>query len=351
VSVVRKIIVLGDVILDRTVFCRIKGLSPENQNIFDVEEKHGDNALGGAGNVAANCFGLFGQKDGQSVLPLFLVAADDAGREITCLLNCLHVEYGLDRYYGGVTAEKIRYVTSSGQLLRISREGSGDLSSGYWSSSKSSLSLRLNVEIQEPVRPVVCLVDYDKGYFRSPLVTEIMVKLIGAQCPIIVDPGRHGHWERYNLATVIKANVKQAQAHYESHRDSRADLCPPLDSPEKFDPNEYECDSFYRSVAHRLQRLLDDTKVNYEHMVLTLGAGGLAHFTPNGEVQLMREPPCDIIDVTGAGDTVMAALAVGMAEYGHDAGNMAANCRFALKAANVAVRRRGTTVVHRKDVE
>lgn len=336
----RKVLVLGDVILDRTISVCYVGQSPENVNTPVLEPTSWDTNLGGAGNVLMNVMSLGHPVD--KLLGLFLVSMDEDGDEVARLLNCPAAESCFDAYYGGETFTKTRYLTSGGVLFRVDTGSQGEVDAGYW--DKGKVALRLMKEMEATPPPVVCLVDYGKGFFQHP---AIFIKCLKPGSCIVADPGRQGGWARFQSGqTIFKANVKQAVAQQVEASKGRSGLVPVLAYENDFEPNEVYADHYYKAIAQSLVSNLSACRISYQAVVLTLGAGGCMLIAREHDPVRFSNPACPVIDVTGAGDTFMAALAVSLAYRDELAyTDLVASCRFAVNASHIAVQKRGVAAV------
>lgn len=347
----RRVVVLGDVMLDRTTTVRIRGQSPENAAVLVGNKVDSKDTLGGAANVAVTCKAM-----GTDVLVL--------GFNTDPLVDALLAKAGVDRLFGipatGCTPCKERFFSTDGHyMLRVDHERLwGAVDAGHWTGDGSlQMSLRAQVLANTPEhRSIVAVVDYDKGSVNQAAVTSLMY-LHGMihetySLPLLVDPGRGGDWGRFSSPeTVFKANVLQCQQQYHTANVHGYDVIPPIvDNVDWSMPqSEFTC----RTFASRVQYNLSASKVKYLSAVLTLGPNGIVVVSgKNNGIAYIPSEPVENADVCGAGDTVMAVLASYLAaskEPKHE-GTILAAAKLACAAARVAVSHRGVYVVNRGDI-
>lgn len=332
----REVIVVGDAILDRTTHVRVRGPSPEFAHVLVVNEDLITHNLGGACNVAAGVKAL-----GAEVTYLGARVIDADGALLEGLLRDDGIRYRFATTFGGHTSVKNRVVAPSGQILRIDRERHGQINPF----GGGVLGL-LGNEVKVYAGGVVgCLVDYGKGVF-SPDTAEQAVGLLGGN-PILVEPGT-GDWGRFDSPTTLfKVNFDQAVRHYQAAA-SRVSLLKPPQAG-NFDPCRPQPTGLCEEVCKRVEHNLHVLGIRHRYLVVTLGASGLVLYS-GGRALFFREDPVPVVDPCGAGDTVMAALAFAVARFGYEEPDLVAGCRLAVRAAALAVQRRGVSVIRRDEV-
>lgn len=348
----RRVLVIGDVILDQTTKVRVRGVSPENAAVVVANETAVEFGPGGAANVALTALRL-----GAGVRLL----GCNNDRRIDFLLSEAGVETTFYRPLTGSTPVKNRVVTTDGHyLLRLDQEQPGfGPTDDNWLRHDNPLTAVLDAELFSGAwgtpRPVVCLVNYDKGFFTHCVAKSVMWHLNQVtehvSFPVLVDPGRTGDWGRFGSPrTVFRANLHQA-------RQQAATVPLPAHRLEVFaadaDPAEKWDEGAYRAAAFRVCQNLRATRTPFAYLVLTLGPGGLVLANPDAsKVRYVPAGPVAAVDPCGAGDAVTAALAACLAAdeapLGWDA--MEAAVVAAEKAARVAVARRGVYPVTREDM-
>lgn len=299
------VLVLGDVMLDRFVVGHVARISPEAP-VPIVRFRSEYLRLGGAANVAHNLRAL-----GARVSLVGVVGKDAAGRRLKGELDLAGIDAaGLVDDPSRVTIEKVRVVTERNQqVARIDYEDDHDVSGAI----EQALLERLR-RVDAPQAIVIS--DYLKG-----VVTERLVQALAShtsQAPLLVDP-KIPHLHCYAGATVITPNHHEAEA--ATHRVIRTD-------------------DDARSAALEFR-----SRARCEAVVITRGEHGMWVSEPNVEASIPAVAR-EVADVTGAGDTVIATLALGLAA----GGSLIEAATLANHAAGIAVARFGTSPVHRDEL-
>jgi len=297
----RCVLVIGDVMLDEYVWGDAARLSPEAP--VPVVQRRGRSAvIGGAANAAANvaAFGTPAQLVGA-------VGADAEGDEVRRLLAGAHVGDHLLTDDTRPTTLKTRIMASEHQIARLDREDSSPVNDDLVAAATEQITARVRKAA------AVLISDYAKGFLTEAVLRATLDAARDAGVPCVVDP-KARNFSVYRGATAITPNAGEARAAAERLVDST------------------EIDD----VGEVLIRLLPATAV-----VVTMGPKGMRIFREGrGAVQL--EPRARrVFDVTGAGDTVAAILAVGLA---CDL-DLADATKIASFAAGLAVERVGTTAI------
>ena len=297
-----KILVVGDVMLDRYWFGDVERISPEAPvavlKVGRVEERPG-----GAANVARNVAAL-----GAQCTLLSVVGDDEAG---VCLEKLLteqgNVRALLQRDRTISTTIKLRAIARQQQLLRIDFETQP---------SHEVLHAKLaDFRTQLPVADVVILSDYGKGGLTH--IAE-MIKLARATGkPVLVDP-KGDDYHRYRGATLLTPNRSEFREVAGSWK------------------NEAELNA----KAEKLR-----TELQLEALLVTRSEDGMSLFRAN---EVLHEPTHtrEVFDVSGAGDTVIATLATMLAS----GADMRDAMRIANRAAGIVVGKLGTAVVSREEI-
>lgn len=290
-----RVLVAGDVMLDRYWFGDVQRISPEAPvpvvKIDRVEERPG-----GAANVARNCAAL-----GARVSLLSVVGADEAGRTLRAQMQAAGIDAGLHEDAQLSTTIKLRVIGRQQQLLRIDFENMP---------AHEVLRAKLN-EFARRVSDadVVILSDYGKGALSN--IRTMMDIARDAGRPVLVDP-KGDDYSRYAGATLLKPNQGELREVVGRWSD--------------------EDDLTRRARALREQLDLDA-------LLLTRSNAGMSLYDADGvftEPALARE----VFDVSGAGDTVIATVAVMLG-----AGvSLADATRLANRAAGIVVGKLGTAV-------
>jgi len=298
----KRVLVVGDTMLDRYWIGDVTRVSPEAPvpivNIGEVKE-----CAGGAGNVAANIASL-----GANCELVSFIGDDDAGRRLSELL----ANAGVDRHFHidtqVRTTEKLRIVSRNQQLLRADFE-----------SRPSAQLLEQSVadyrEISQNVDSIV-ISDYGKGGLAY--IEQMIQVAKDRETPVIVDP-KGADYARYRGATLVTPN-----------RDEFA-LATGITTDH---PG-------FSDTAQNLVRQADLTG-----LLVTRGDEGMTLFLASGEIIHQDATAREVFDVSGAGDTVVAVISVGIA-----AGLAWPDCiKLATFGASAVVGRFGTSVVRQSDL-
>jgi len=295
-----RLLVVGDIMLDRYWFGDVSRISPEAP-VPVVKVERQEERLGGAANVARNAAAL-----GAMTALLSVVGDDDAGRSLGRLLEegqidaSLHVDRDID------TIVKLRVIGRQQQLLRIDFETPP---------SHEVLQAKLaDFERRVADADVVILSDYGKGGLTH--VSEMIRIARAADKPVLVDP-KGDEWSKYAGATVITPN--------------RSEL--------KQVVGGWKNDEELAAKARKLRG-----ELGLEALLVTRSEEGMTLFADDVHHQpaLARE----VFDVSGAGDTVIATLAVMLAAgAAWDEAIQVANI-----AAGIVVGKLGTAVVTRQEL-
>jgi rfaE bifunctional protein kinase chain/domain len=292
-----RVLVVGDVMLDRYWFGDVERISPEAPvpvvRVQRIEERPG-----GAANVARNAAALGAQSSLLSV-----IGRDEAGASVARLVAAEGVHATLHEDASLATTVKLRVVSRQQQLLRIDFETlpSSEVLAGKLADYESLLS----------AADVVVMSDYGKGGLTH---IERMIALArAAGKPILVDP-KGDDYARYRGATAVTPNRAELREVVGRWRDE-ADL------------------------ARRADKLRGELEL--DALLVTRSEEGMTLFE-DGRVTHQPTTAREVYDVSGAGDTVIATLAVMLA-----AGlAMRDAVAIANHAAGIVVGKLGTAVVH-----
>ena len=297
-----RVLVVGDVMLDRYWYGDASRISPEAPVpvlLFRQEEYR----LGGAANVAANCAAL-----GAATRLLSVVGRDSAGRQLGTMLKAKKVDARLHTDPRVKTTQKLRIIGGRHQqLLRIDLEHEP---------SSEVLAAKL-VDYRKALKDcdVVLLSDYGKGGLEHIAVMIREGRKAGKV--VLVDP-KGDDYSRYRGATMVTPNLKELREVVGTWRDEK-------------------------DLASRAQALRE--KLRLDALLLTRGENGMTLFRNRKTVRVAADKR-EVSDVTGAGDTVIATLAVMLAAgEGVEAAVRAAN-----RAGGIKVTRFGTAVVTLKEI-
>jgi len=303
-----RVLCVGDVMLDRFVTGSVERISPEAPvPVLHVEREA--SMLGGVGNVARNIAALGGNAEVVAV-----VGNDGAGKDVKDLFaDAPSLRVHLVTEAGRKTGIKTRYIGGAQQLLRADRETIGPLS------PKTEEKIVATAKKAIKGCSVVVLSDYGKGVLSPGVIGQVIDLAHKAGLPVIVDPKGRDFW-RYQGADVITPN---------RHELGDAVGHPTLGESEIID------------AAKSL--IVDD---DFGAVLVTRSQDGMTLVTADGTVDHLPAEAREVFDVSGAGDTVVAALA---AARGAGARWVEA-AALANIAAGIAVGKVGTAVALADDV-
>jgi len=297
-----RILVVGDVMLDRYWFGDVSRISPEAPvPIVKIEREK--ETPGGAANVARNAAAL-----GAQVSLLSVVGTDEPGDRLEKLLKGMRVSTQLHRDRGVQTTVKLRVIGGRNQqLLRVDFEtppGHEVLAS----------KLR-DFERMLGRADVVILSDYGKGGLTHIVKMIAMARRAGKK--VLVDP-KGDDYSRYRGATLITPNRSEFRQVVGAWKGER-------------------------ELAERAQQLR--RKLDAKALLITRGDEGMTLFQDGSRLHVATQAR-EVSDVSGAGDTVIATLAVALA----GGAGMKEAVRLANRAAGIVVGKFGTAVVTPKEL-
>lgn len=290
----RTIGVLGDYMLDELVRGEATRISPEAP-VPVVLIQNSDTAEacypGGAGNVAANIAALGGRP-----IPFGAIGNDASGARLLDLFRTRGIgRGGLVKESGRMTPRKVRIVAHQHQLLRLDFEKFAKIS------ERTAHALVRHFLRWVGKLSALIVSDYQKGTVTTELCEQILAVARQRRVPVFVDP-KPEHPEICREATLVTPNLREAELMAGA----------PLRTARE------------REMGGR--RLL--AELGCENLLITRGADGMTLFCGNGEIHEIPSVPRPVYDVTGAGDTVIAVLALA---YG-----AGATLREAVEFANAA---------------
>ncbi len=296
-----KVLVAGDVMLDRYWFGDVSRISPEAP-VPVVLVRRAEERPGGAANVARNVTAL-----GGGATLLSVVGADEAAGTLEKLLAADRVRTSLHRDPELSTTVKLRVIGQQQQLLRIDFERMP---------SHEVLAAKLD-EYERLVSEAdaVVLSDYGKGGLAHVERMIAAARRLGK--PVLVDP-KGADYARYRGATLLTPNRSEFREVVGQWKDE-ADL------------------------ARRAQRLRQELEL--DALIVTRSEEGMTLFTAE-ESRHEHTRAREVFDVSGAGDTVIGTLAL-MVAAGAD---LHAAMRVANHAAGIVVGKLGTAVVHPEEL-
>ncbi|HLL87761.1 MAG TPA: D-glycero-beta-D-manno-heptose 1-phosphate adenylyltransferase [Tepidisphaeraceae bacterium] len=276
-----KVVLVGDLMLDKYVFGSCERISPEAP-IPILKFASEEHRLGGAGFVLAALGAL-----GATVKAVGVVGEDDAGQEVrrrVAELGC--ADDAVLAVPGRPTVTKVRLLGSSQdrtpqQILRLDMEETGPVDPLTADTIVAKATAALDGA------DLLCLEDYDKGVLSPDVTRRLIAVARQRRVPVLVDPASLSDYSKYAGATALKLNRPETE---------RATAMPAR-SPEQ-----------WRAAADKLLRLLD-----LDAVVLTLNDTGSYLATRDGAHELVASRAREVADATGAGDMVLATLCMARA--------------------------------------
>jgi len=275
----RQVLVVGDVGIDEYVMGEVRRISPEAPvPVLEVEKS--EHRLGLAGNVAQNLTALGAQPHLVSI-----VGKDASAEHLISLchqqgVSTEHLLQDPDR----PTTSKVRIMAKHHHLVRV------DYEKRKYLSADLGIKLLKKIENLLPSVEIVIVEDYAKGVFSPIFFKEVVQLAKKANRRVFVDPHRSNPGDFYSGADLLKPNFDEAVAlsglTYDDLRDSADKVV---------------------EVGRALQK-----KVGAHDIVMTRGKDGMTIFSGDSITQVPTYAR-QVFDVTGAGDTVIATLAAGVA--------------------------------------
>jgi rfaE bifunctional protein kinase chain/domain len=295
----RRIVVLGDVMLDEFVWGDVTRISPEAP-VPVVDVRRESTHLGGAANVLANLVAL-----GTRGTVVGVIGNDLAGERLRTGLNAMS-EPGntliVDESRPSTT--KTRIVAHNQLVVRADRE------------SRMPVNRKLEDQIISELKNALIdasafvVSDYDKGAVTPRILSEVL-PFAYERLPVLIDP-KVRNFDSYSPATLVTPN------HHEALRMSNT---------------EDDSDAGLQNAARLIQQ-----RLNCDAILITRGDKGMMLLDQNNLATYVQTAAREVYDVTGAGDTVIAALAAGLAA----GATLIESAALANQAAGIVVGKVGT---------
>lgn len=305
----RKVLVFGDIMVDEYISGTVSRISPEAPvPVLEVEEE--SVRLGGAANVVSNIRALGGQADLVGV-----VGADAMGERLIQEIERIGVKSdGIVVDRSRRTTLKTRVVARGHHVVRFDRECTEELTDDF--------GRRVEELLQDRLADVDALVisDYGKGVVTSRLLQRILPVARAHGVLSVVDP-KVNHFRLYRQVTVLTPN----------HREAAVAWGRPIRSEE-------EVVEAGRHLVHTLEA---------QAVLITRGGKGMSLFEADGRIHHIAAVAKEVFDVTGAGDTVVGAMALALGSKA----TMLEAAQISNFAAGVVVGKRGTATVSLVELE
>lgn len=301
------VLVVGDLMLDRYIRGKAERISPEAP-VPVVRVYDETNRPGGAANVAVNVRSL-----GGGAVPCGIVGADRAGRDLLDVLEAEKLPTGCVLSLPHVrTTVKTRILAGRQQVVRVDLDEFPVLSDGDY----ARFCAMAASEVKNA--SAVIIEDYGKGSVRQELVAEVLVEAMSFGVPVALDP-------KENFDLDVKGIAVATPNRQEAFALAGMSARPPCDNPLEDAPL---IDAGNRLIKRWLPELL----------IITLGPQGMLLLSKDGTPRHIATVAREVFDVSGAGDTVVAAAVLALSSgAGRDEAASLANC-----AAGVVVGKIGT---------
>ncbi len=304
----KRILVIGDLMLDEFIWGRVRRISPEAP-VPVVEVERQTLAIGGAGNVVSNLAAL-----GATPVMLGVVGDDDDAQRLTSKLRAIGVESDtLVRDSSRPTTLKTRIIAHNQQVVRADRESRKPVSAEI----ENQIINLFHREMENADALVVS--DYNKGLLTESLLARALASARNRGLTVCVDP-KARNFSRYQPLTIITPNTQEAAEAAGIAIEDEARL------------------------IEAGRRIL--TAIDCRAALITRGEEGMSLFTAEGEATHIPTVAREVYDVTGAGDTVIATLAAALAA----GASFVEAAVLANHAAGVVVGKLGTAAVARDEL-
>jgi rfaE bifunctional protein kinase chain/domain len=302
-----KILVIGDVMLDKYIHGKATRISPEAPVPIVKTERKTTN-LGGAGNVASNISAL-----GAKVTLTGLVGKDEYAEQVRILAEKNEID-GILLEVNFPTITKTRIIASQQQIVRIDEEEFQQL---------SKKEIQTLIDINQgliPFHDIVIISDYGKGLIGTKFIQEILLYCKRKKIPVLVDP-KSNEWSKYEGCFLITPNVKE--------------LGEVVGKQLINEDKEIE-----KAGAMILK------KFNFENILVTRSEKGMTLINRK-EIKHFNSVAKEVFDVSGAGDTVIGVLGTALANHW--------DIKKAIELANIAggiiVSKSGTATIEKVELE
>ncbi len=298
-----KVLVLGDVMLDRYWFGATNRISPEAP-VPVVRVQQNEERAGGAANVAMNIASL-----NVPTQLLGLIGNDETGSALTQLLEKQKIYCNFVKLDTHPTITKLRILSRHQQLLRL------DFEEDFHQAPTDELLDKLKSAVKNV--GALILSDYGKGTLAQ--VQKMIQIARQANVPVLIDP-KGTDFERYRGATLLTPNMSE------------------------FEAVVGKCEN-EEDIIEKGLKLISD--INLTALLVTRSEKGMTLLRPNQPVYHLPTVAKEVFDVTGAGDTVISVLATALA----DGRSFEESCYLANVAAGIVVGKLGTSTVSTVELE
>ena len=304
----RQLLVLGDLMIDEYIWGQVERISPEAP-VQVVQVQREAYTLGGAGNVVNNLVSL-----GARVRMASVIGEDANGALLKDEMRQMGVETaGILGDLGRCTICKTRVIAVSQQVVRLDRE------------SRTTISPKLEEQLLDFIGgqlskvEAVLVSDYLKGTVTPRILQELIPRAREYNIPVVVDP-KGSDYRKYRGATIITPNKKEAALAAGIELDGE------------------------QQVLAAARKLLDDLRL--QATLITRSKEGMSLLERNKPLLTVPAKAREVYDVSGAGDTVVAVLGLGLASNL----SFAESAALANIAAGIVVGKVGTATVTAEEI-
>jgi len=272
----KKILVLGDIMLDHYLWGKVDRISPEAPvPVLDVQKE--EYRLGGAANVALNLIAL-----GAKAILCGVIGNDEAGSQITALLQSEGIDSScvvIDK--SRPSTVKTRIGSANQQIVRLDRENRNEINADI----EKIIIKHITKAIKHA--DAIIIEDYNKGLLTEHVIESAISAATLQGKPICVDP-KQKHFFSYKKVDVFKPNYGEMQKNLGVIIEDEAE---------------------FNKQAKLLKK-----KLQCKNLVVTRGEKGLYIYSDDSKIHQIPTYAREVYDVSGAGDTVISALTLALCE-------------------------------------
>lgn len=308
------ILCIGDIMLDKFVYGCVERISPEAPVPIFLTKKE-NVMLGGAGNVAFNLSSL-----GCETTFIGVTGRDKNSCLLSQMLNRAKIKNHLFKFDGLITTVKTRLIANNQHLLRVDNEDKYII--------PKVIIPRVIAKLKKLIsrHDVVVLSDYNKGIFTIDSCQAVINICNDLNKKVLIDP-KGDNYEKYQGAYLVKPNLKE--------------FC----NVTKLCSIEPSSPTFYSEIHDAAQNLFSSHKI--KNLVVTLGEHGMLYMSAGSDtVYHVPTNAKEVYDVSGAGDTALATLAMCIAK-GFDLQN---SVTLANIASGLVISKLGTAVITKNEL-
>ena len=302
------ILVIGDLMIDHYLWGSANRISPEAPvQVVDIKKE--TSVLGGAGNVVNNLKTL-----GCDVTVMSVIGDDEVALQLQVMLEDINAKHYLVLDENRKTSKKSRIIASNQQVVRYDSESKINITQ----EASSLITLKILESIQQ--FDIIIVSDYGKGVITNELMSKIIFIANGANIKVLVDP-KGLDYTKYRGAYTLTPNKSEAQ----------------------------KASSIIINDDESLKEALKILRfqASLEVSLITLSEDGLAILNQENEVIVIPTVAREVYDVTGAGDTVISALAYYLCKNN----DIIQSLEFANLAAGVVVGKLGSATASLEEIE